>query len=137
MERLGQLYADADENFLTTLPELEQHPRREAGPLGFYWGPALRRRAEPRWPDAPGKRVFAYVKKFDGLAIQRRPAAKRVATLLYLDGPADAAKEYESDTVRVGGSGRTSRGWPGSATRRCCTRDRGRPRRRSWRASRC
>jgi UDP-N-acetylglucosamine:LPS N-acetylglucosamine transferase len=58
--------------------------------------------AAPRWPDAPGKRVFGYVKKFDGLGeLASALRAKRVATLLYLDGPADAAKACESDTVCV------------------------------------
>jgi hypothetical protein len=133
LQRLGQLYSDADENFLTTLPELEQYPRREAGPLGFYWGPVLPTgSAEPTWPgesvnedrgwrmedgagcgappsilDPPSsssrrRRVFAYVKQFDGLGeLVAALESEGAATLLYLDGPGDAAREYESETVAV------------------------------------
>jgi hypothetical protein len=104
MGRLGQLYSDADENFLTTFPELEQYPTRDPGPGAFYWGPVVGSGggAEPVWPDLPGKRVFAYVKRFDGLGeLVSALRAKRVATLLYLDGPADAARELECETIKV------------------------------------
>jgi UDP:flavonoid glycosyltransferase YjiC (YdhE family) len=104
MDRVGRLYSQVDDNFLTTLRELEQYPSRKDAK---YWGPVLPEGGEgPEWPKEPptpalppeyrgegGRRVFAYLKRFDGLeglAAALRQSHHR--TLLYVDGLAEAER---------------------------------------------
>jgi UDP:flavonoid glycosyltransferase YjiC (YdhE family) len=106
MDRLGRLYSDVDENFLTTFPELEQYAtrgRKDARPVR-YWGPVLPEGgAAPRWPAGEGKRVFAYLKRFEGMAalvaVIRASGARAV---VYVEGMSDAERrDVEGSTVVV------------------------------------
>jgi glycosyltransferase involved in cell wall biosynthesis len=104
LSRVAELYL-VDANFLTTFPELEQFPGRPGGPLGLYWGPVLDAGdgGPPPWPDAPGKRLLAYLKWFDGLdpmleALRRSGQP----TLVYVPGLTEAGrKRRESATLRL------------------------------------
>jgi hypothetical protein len=63
LRQLSGLYYDQiDINFLATYPELDHYGRR---PGGTYYGtwPNVGGKA-PIWPDASGKRIFAYLKPF-------------------------------------------------------------------------
>jgi hypothetical protein len=110
MEWLGQLYGDADETLLTTFPELEQYPLRQAregrGGGVRYWGPmeAGGGGAAPQWPEGEGKRVFAYLKSFGGVGgLLALLKARRCPAVVYFDGglaAVGAARGLDSPTLR-------------------------------------
>lgn len=67
IDRIGQLFTDADDRFLATYQELDPHQDR---PEVRYWG-ALARPAgwPPPWPEAAGPRIFCYLKPFPGISV--------------------------------------------------------------------
>jgi len=102
LKRIGELFADADANALCTLPELDHYRQRLTESSGSYWGHwSLTEGAAPRWPDVPGPRVFAYLKRFAGFEhVLRMLAASGHPTLVYLDGlSADEKKAYASPSL--------------------------------------
>jgi hypothetical protein len=104
LPRLGALFRQVDESFLTTWRELDVYAdaRKGARYVGVWpgeWGPA------PSWPDAPGPRLFGYLKRFPGLsALLRLLAGTGLPALVVVDGLAeDAARRASTASLRVTG----------------------------------
>ena len=66
LDRLSQLYSDADEQFLTTYPELDHYPNRPAGRFYGVWETEVTGNSFT-WPKGNGPKVFCYLKDATGI----------------------------------------------------------------------
>src|SRR5258706_14281818 len=65
MERIPQMYREADEKFLTILQELDHYPNRKNA---RHWGPWHQDGgAPPRWPQGRGRKIYAYLQAYPEL----------------------------------------------------------------------
>jgi len=81
---LAELYANVDENLLTTFEELDPYERDDQ----VYWGtgPSLAG-LPPQWPAGNKTRIFAYLKPFPALAaLLKHLGNERIPTIICADG---------------------------------------------------
>jgi hypothetical protein len=103
-EHISRLYADLDENFLTTFPELDHFPQRRG--TARYWGPVIGDApgcVAPQWPDGEGKRVYVYLKNSEATPelLERLPGAG-APVLAFIDGLApERRRRFASPSLRL------------------------------------
>ena len=96
MQHLGDLYAQADAQFLLTMPELDHFGPRAGQYLGVEAAPP---QAAPVWPSGSGQKVFAYLSPVSGLEkLLLSLQSAQVRALLYVRGmPKTMRETYASD----------------------------------------
>ena len=100
LDRITQMYAQVDVNFLATFPELDHYPDRKGGKYSGVW--TSTRGIPPQWPNAAGPKVYAYLKSFPHIAdFLSLLSGLRICTLIYADGIERAIQQrFTSDAVR-------------------------------------
>jgi hypothetical protein len=101
LSSIGALYAETDARLLFTYPDLDDYgPRQGVRYLGNFQGG---QGAAPVWPEAPGKRIFAYLEPFKVMdAVLKALAATGQPVLVYMAHAPEALKrEYASGNLRI------------------------------------
>ncbi len=99
LARLADIYAQADQQFLQTFPELDQFGARpDVSYLGAWSLPCD---TPPQWPAGGGVKVFGYLQMFPGLEqLLKDLQAADVCALLYIKQLPTALKQkYTSDNI--------------------------------------
>jgi hypothetical protein len=106
MDRLGQLYGDADDTLLITFPELDCY-REHRTDGASYFGPVLGRGGgvAPQWPAGEGPKVYAYLRAFQHLPVLMKLLGERdLPTLIYAPSPGLAEqlrRDFARPTLRI------------------------------------
>ncbi len=100
LQALGQIYSQADQQFLLTWPELDQFGAR---PAAHYLGvEPLHGAVAPQWPAGDGAKVFGYLQYFPAIEhfLRDIQAAKVCALLLVRGLPPAIRQKFASDQIR-------------------------------------
>jgi hypothetical protein len=100
LQTLGQIYSQADQEFLLTWPELDHFGAR---PTAHYLGvDTLAQAAAPQWPAGDGAKVFGYLQCFPAIEqlLLDLQAANVCALLLVRDLPQTLRQRYSNDRMR-------------------------------------
>lgn len=100
LERVSQLFAEVDENFLLTVAELDHYPGRKEA---TYWGLwSAEGEGAPEWPPGRGPKVFVYSYPFQNIqSLFSLLADMEVRTLASVPGfGPEEWRAFQSPTVQ-------------------------------------
>lgn len=100
LARLSEVYANVDDTFLVTIPELDHFASERT--TGYVGVPVSPGGCVPEWPKGDGPRVFCYLRPFPNLPVLLTELANSKApTLAVIPGlSAEVRQRFSSTTLR-------------------------------------